>query len=117
MKKLTDYEATSMIDEIVCVVAGRYDIPSNFYGDCWNNEVFDLKYKLTQVSDEKELKDIRKQLEAIFISYAEAWIKDEIDRLDMEAFVITMKDRPNNQDWIEHDDLQEQIKALKKKLN
>ena len=115
MKKLTDYEATSMIDEIVCVVAGRYDIPSDFYGDCWNDEVFDLKYKLIKESDEKELKDIRKQLEAIFISYAEAWIKDEIERLEDELFILEMKDRFTSEDWSLHYDLHQQIKALKKK--
>ena len=77
MNRLTDYEATAMIDEVVCVVSGRYDIPSDFYGDCWNDEVFSLKYKLTQVDSEKELKEIRKELEEIFISYAKAYIEFE----------------------------------------
>ena len=117
MKKMTDYEVTAMIDEMVCVVAGKYDIPSDFYGDCWNDEVFVLKHKLTQVSDEKELKDIRKLLEAIFISYAEPWIKDEIERLEDELFILEMKDRFTSEDWSFHYDLHQQIQALKRKLN
>ena len=117
MKRLTDYEATAMIDEVVCVVSGRYDVPSDFYGDCWNDEVFSLKYKLTKVSDEKELKDIRKQLEAIFISYAEAWIKDEIERLEDELFILEMKDRWFSSDYQLSYELNDKIRELKKKVS
>lgn len=76
-EKLTRYDIESRISEIAHDIAEEYDIPADYYGDCYNDEIFQIEDRLESEKSPYERSQLMKKAESIFRSYAESFLDCE----------------------------------------
>jgi hypothetical protein len=76
MKKLTDYEAETLASECESEIRDEYDLPDNFEGDCYPEEIKDIVRDLTLGYAEEE--KAKEEMLDIFRSSAESYLEDKI---------------------------------------
>jgi hypothetical protein len=77
-EKLTRYDVESRIDEIAHDIAEEYDLPVDYYGDCYCDEIFQIEDSLESEENPYERSKLMKEAEDIFRSYAEGFLDGEI---------------------------------------
>ena len=78
-EKITRYDVESRISEIAHDIAEEYDIPADYYGDCYCNEIFQIEDHLESEESPYERSKLMKKAEDIFRSYAESFLDNETD--------------------------------------
>lgn len=75
MKK-TRFEIEMYVDQIAKDVASAYNIPDDFYGDCYCDEIFHLENHMELRGDiEESLEEVK----SIFEAYASAYKESEVE--------------------------------------
>lgn len=68
MKK-TRYEVESDMNWLAKEVAEEYEVESDFYGDCYPNEIMSIENKMERAKSEEEYDDLLYEARIIFESY------------------------------------------------
>jgi hypothetical protein len=76
-EKLTRDDVESRIDEIAHDIAEEYDLPVDYYGDCYCDEIFQIEDRLESEKSPYERSQLMKKAESIFRSYAESFLDCE----------------------------------------
>lgn len=76
MKRLNSYEVSRLIDEIEEDIRYKYDLDSNWYGDCFPVEILDLETKISVCKDEEEFEYLKTEIRGLFELWAKDYVKE-----------------------------------------
>lgn len=64
------FDVEMLVDEILDDIREEYaDLESDFYGDCYPNEIMEIENRLEMTDDEEEIEDYKREIRDVFMSY------------------------------------------------
>lgn len=91
----TGYEVSKDLEDIIYHLTYGKDIPDDFYGDCYPNEVMSLMSHMEYCTNQREYDDYLEEAKEIFERYLESYLEDEQQEGNL-AFLPN--DEENNQE-------------------
>lgn len=74
--KASSYVVEYDVSNIAKSVAWRYDVPNDYYGDCWCSEISDLMVKMRVTRDKREYDLYLEEIEEILTEYAKSYYNE-----------------------------------------
>ena len=60
-----EYDVNMIVEELI----NAYDLESDFYGECYPQEVFQLENKMERCNNEEDYQELLNEVKEIFESY------------------------------------------------
>lgn len=73
----TRFDIEMDVNQIADEVSSDYDVPKDFYGDCYCDEIMHLENKMEMMKYEEEIEECMDEVREILISYAESYKENE----------------------------------------
>ena len=71
--KASAYDVEYDVNELVKWIVFEYDVPDNFYGDCWNDDIKDLMREMRLTRNKRNYDEYLGKIEEILNKYAESY--------------------------------------------
>lgn len=72
----SSYDLEYVVNNIAKSVAWEYDVPNDYYGDCWCSEISDLMLKMRVTRDKREYDLYLEEIEEILTEYAKSYYNE-----------------------------------------